>query len=140
MTTPPNRATRILVVDDDLEFRRLVMTWLVRRGFDVTLAHDGVSAIATARKSPPDVVLLDLHIPAGDGFTMLDRMRDLPFLVAVPIVVVSARAAAECRDQAVRLGAAAYLQKPVTADELVSTVARVVRHSTRAPSPELARG
>lgn len=115
---------KILIVDDD---RDLILALAVRlrgKGYDVVSASDGVSALATARKETPDLVLLDLGLPAGDGFVVLERMRSLIPLAATPIIVLSARDAASNKERVLKLGAVAFFQKPPDNDELLSAIRR----------------
>jgi DNA-binding response OmpR family regulator len=76
------------------------------------------AAIATAQKEQPDLVILDLGLPAGDGFLVLDRLRQRPNLEMVPVIVRSARDPQTNEDRALMAGAAAYFQKPADNDEL----------------------
>lgn len=80
---------KILVVDDDMDFLRLMKVWLEREGYEVAVAVDGISGLSTARKESPDLIVLDVGMPAGGGATTLERMKKLVPLAGVPIVVVT---------------------------------------------------
>src|SRR5271170_4264329 len=104
---------KIMIVEDD----NLQLTTLARRlksaGFEVTGARDGLSAIGIARKEQPDLILLDLGLPAGDGFVVLQRLQ---------LIINSSGIPVGNRDAALRAGAIAYFQKPVNFDVLLPAI------------------
>jgi DNA-binding response OmpR family regulator len=83
------------------------------RGCRVSAAEDAISAVRCAVSDPPDIVVLDIGLPGGEGFLVMQRFRALPALAAVPVIVVTGRPPQELRHRAQQLGAAAFLQKPV---------------------------
>lgn len=113
---------KILIIDDDQQLVLALGVRLRGTGYDVAFAVDGISAIATARNEAPDLVLLDLGLPAGDGFWVLERMKSLISLAATPIIVLSARDAATNKERAQKLGAVAFFQKPPDNAELLSAI------------------
>lgn len=123
---------KILIVEDE----NLQLTLLARRlkpaGFEIVAARDGMSAISTARKEQPDLILLDLGLPAGDGFVVLNRLQMLVNTNTIPIIVVSSRDPKGNRDAAVKAGAIDYFQKPVDVDALV----KAIHNALGLPSPE----
>lgn len=90
------------------------------------VAPDAIAAIATARKEKPDVVVLDLGLPGGDGFTVMQRLKSNVDLMLVPIVVVSARDPLLNEERALKAGAEAFLQKPVENAELLAVIERAL--------------
>jgi two-component system cell cycle response regulator len=90
--------------------------------YAVVHASDGVNAISVARKERPEVILLDIGLPAGDGFVVMERLHRLVDVAHVPIIIVSARDAASYAEQAINVGAYAFLQKPVNNQELLDTI------------------
>jgi DNA-binding response OmpR family regulator len=94
------------------------------------LAVDAVDAIAEARKHEPDLIILDLGLPAGDGFLVMERLKAIPSLAVIPIIVVSARELRANQRLALKAGAKAFLQKPLDSNELLA----VVRHALGEPS------
>ena len=90
--------------------------------YDTFFAIDGVSAVAEARKHMPDLILLDLGLPGGDGFNVMEWLAGNPYLVVIPIIVVSARTGHENRMRARKFGAKAFLEKPVENDELLAVI------------------
>jgi DNA-binding response OmpR family regulator len=103
---------KVMIIDDDEHLLLGLTARLKTNGYVVVWAGDAVAAISVARKEAPDLVILDLGLPAGSGFLVLDRMRALPELVAIPVIVLSARDPADNEKRALDAGAAAYFQKP----------------------------
>src|SRR5450432_3868496 len=99
---------KILIIDDDEHLLLGLTARLKAHGYGVVCATDAVSAIAMARKEAPDLVILDLGLPAGDGFVVLERMRVLPGLVATPVIVLSARDPAKNKKRALEAGSVAF--------------------------------
>jgi len=117
---------KILIVEDE----NLQLTMLARRlrssGFEVVGARDGMTAIAAARKEQPDLILLDLGLPAGDGFSVLQRLQMLISTNTIPVIVVSSRDAKTNTDAALKAGAIAYFQKPVDVEALLKTISEAL--------------
>jgi CheY-like chemotaxis protein len=117
---------RVLLVEDHPTMRRSLVAVLAAEGYEVAEAPDGVDGLAEAASSPPDAIVLDLHVPGIDGLEVLRRLRADPVTVGIPVIVVTATGE-EQRRTAMALGAAAYLTKPFGPPVLVETVARVLR-------------
>jgi len=81
---------KVLLVDDEPDFIRLMQFRLVCRGFDVLCAANGAEALDQARRALPDVVLLDLMLPDIDGFSICEILRSQPSTAGVPVILVSA--------------------------------------------------
>jgi len=120
---------KILVVDDDPDMRLSLHIRLKANSFDVVFAADGVTAIAAARKHMPSLVILDLGLPAGDGFTVMERLRQSDDLSLIPVIVVSARERNVNRGRSLKAGAKAFLQKPVDNTHLLSVIRQVLGES-----------
>ncbi|MHA3704025.1 response regulator transcription factor [Jatrophihabitans sp. YIM 134969] len=122
--------TRVLVVDDEPLLRRAVAMNLTGRGFEVTTAGDGRTALDLVVADRPDAVVLDLGLPDMDGTAVVVAAhRARPDL---PIVVLSARSASHDKVQALELGAVDYLTKPFDVGELVARLRSALRRSTPA--------
>jgi len=113
---------KILVVDDDADLVRALRLRLRANDFDIATAGDGYAAIAAAQKEHPDLIILDLGLPAGDGFVVLERLQNNDTLSAVPVIVLSARDPQANEARALKAGAAAYFQKPADNDELLNVI------------------
>ncbi len=113
---------KVLVVDDDTDFLRLMTVWLKHEGFEVSVAVDGLSAISTARKESPDLIVLDVGMPAGGGGTTLERMKNLIPLAGVPIVVVTGQGEETTPDQFLGAGADGFVRKMQGKDAILATL------------------
>lgn len=113
------RRRRILVADDDRPTLEAVKLRLEAAGFEVRQAEDGYQAVALARHEPPDLVVLDVGMPAGDGFSVHERLRLIPELASVPIIYMTGASPDEVDRRAMRDGARAVLHKPFRGIELV---------------------
>ena len=113
---------KILIVDDDVDIRIGLSARLRAHGYTTVFAEDGFSATSIARRESPDLILLDLGLPAGDGFVVLERLRTNTLLAAIPVIVISARDAESNEKRALEAGATAYFQKPVANEALLAAV------------------
>jgi DNA-binding response OmpR family regulator len=113
---------KILVVEDDADVRLGYRVLLRAHNYDTFFAVDSVGAVSEARKHRPDLILLDLGLPAGDGFIVMERFRTNTILGMIPVIVVSARDPHQNKERALKAGASAYLQKPWNDDELLDTI------------------
>jgi DNA-binding response OmpR family regulator len=113
---------KILVVDDDPDLVRALRLRLRANNYEVASACDGYSAIAAAQKERPALIILDLGLPAGDGFVVLDRLQNSDALSSVPVIVLSARDPQSNEERALKAGAAAFFQKPADNDELMNVI------------------
>jgi DNA-binding response OmpR family regulator len=115
----------ILIVEDDPDVRNGLHIRLKANGYATVLAADAPSSISQARKHAPDLIILDLGLPGGDGFLVMDRFKANPSLAVIPIIIVSARDVHANHQRALKAGAKAFLQKPVDNAELL----RVIRQT-----------
>jgi DNA-binding response OmpR family regulator len=113
---------KILVVEDDADVRLGYQVLLKANYYDTFLAADGVSAVSEARAHQPDLIILDLGLPAGDGFIVLERFRANPDLAEIPVIVVSARDLHPNKERALKAGAKAFVQKPWNDNELLAII------------------
>jgi CheY-like chemotaxis protein len=114
------RDFKVLLVDDEQEFIEALSERLKMRGMDATLALDGEQALAAVKGDEPDVVLLDLKMPGMDGLEVLRRIKKA--YSHLQVVMLTGHGTEEDGEQALRLGAYAYLLKPVDLDQLVETL------------------
>src|SRR5690348_1131894 len=113
---------KILIVDDDPDLRQALRLRLRANQYDTVSASDGYSAIAQAYKERPNLIILDLGLPAGDGFIVLDRLQKDDKLSTIPVVVLTARDPQGNEQRALRSGAAAFFQKPADNAELLNVI------------------
>ena len=117
---------KILIVDDDPDVRLGLHIRLKANHYNVIFAVDGMASIAEARKHKPDLIILDLGLPAGDGFSVMERLKANDSLSLIPVIVVSARDVTANMDLALKAGAKAFLQKPVDNAQLLSVIRKVL--------------
>jgi two-component system KDP operon response regulator KdpE len=125
---------KILIVDDDPDVRLGLHVRLKANHYDVIFATDGMASIAEARKHMPDLIILDLGLPAGDGFSVMERLKKNDSLSLIPVIVVSARDRSANKDRALKAGATAYLQKPVDNGQLLSVVRKALGEKNNTPA------
>jgi DNA-binding response OmpR family regulator len=123
---------KILIVDDDPDIRQGMHVRLEHSGYATCFAADALSGVAMAGKEEPDLIVLDLGLPAGDGFLLIERLKMHPTLGVIPIIVVSARDARANRERAIKAGATAFLQKPVDNAEFLAVIRKALGEFTSA--------
>jgi two-component system KDP operon response regulator KdpE len=121
---------KILIIEDDPDVRLGYHIRLAANDYETFFAADGVASIAQANKHRPDLIILDLGLPAGDGFVVLDRLRAMPHLAVIPVIVVSARDPLANRVRALEAGARAFLQKPVDNTKLLELMSECLGTAT----------
>jgi len=126
---------RVLIVEDDDVIAKGMAAHLAAAGFDATWVANGVAGLARLRHERPDVCVVDLMLPALDGWKLIETARANG--IGTPLVVVSARGSEDDRVQTLELGADDYLVKPFSMRELVARVRVAARRGVRAQSREL---
>jgi DNA-binding response OmpR family regulator len=121
---------KILIVDDNADIRLGMHLRLKANHYQTFFAADAISGVAEAQKHQPDLIVLDLGLPAGDGFSVMESLNKIPALAVIPIIVVSARDVLGNQKRALEAGARAFLQKPVNDAELLA----VIRQSLGEPA------
>ena len=116
----------VLVVDDSITVRRVTQRLLLREGYRVALAVDGVQAIERLSDERPALVLTDIEMPRMDGFDLLRHIRGQVTLQDLPVIMITSRIASKHRELAMTLGVNHYLGKPYAEDELLA----LIRHYT----------
>lgn len=116
------RKTTILVIDDDANFRNLLRIHLSHAGYALEVAEDGVEGGRAVLACSPDLVLCDLSMPYLDGFELLSLLRGDEHTASIPLIVLSGRGDVDAASRALQLGAADFLTKPVTREQLLDSV------------------
>ncbi len=128
----PSSVPLVLVVDDSITVRRVTQRLLLREGYRVALAADGLQAIERMQQERPTVVLSDIEMPRMDGFDLVRNIRNDPRLAALPVIMITSRMAEKHREHARALGVDHYLGKPYAEDELLGLLAHYVHHAALA--------
>ena len=113
---------KILVIEDDPVARADLQARLEANGYIVARAADAASALTVVNRERPDLILLDLGLPAGDGFLVLERLRKIEVLAAIPVLIITGRSDAETRKRGDAMGLAPVLAKPVGTEVLLAAI------------------
>jgi DNA-binding response OmpR family regulator len=126
--------SKIMIVDDDPDLRQALRLRLRANHYETVNAVDGYSAIALAYKEHPDLIILDLGLPAGNGFVVLDRLQKDDKLSEIPVIVLTARDPQSSERRALESGAAAFFQKPADNAELMDVIRATLSHTANGPA------
>ena len=124
---------KILIIDDDLELLRGLRVRLTSCGFDVQLAPDAILAMQLALKIKPDLILLDIGLPGGDGYLTMTRLQSHLHLAHVPIIIMTAGDASMHEDRALKAGADAFFQKPIDNQQLLAAIYKALGETKTRP-------
>jgi DNA-binding response OmpR family regulator len=113
---------RVLVVDDDPDMTRLVGAALSSAGFECLAAYDALQGMVVAQREAPALIIVDLHMPAGGGLKLLEKLRASLKTASIPVLVVTADTASDLPARATALGARGFLHKPLDLAHLVDSV------------------
>jgi two-component system KDP operon response regulator KdpE len=127
------RKKRILVADDDAGMRLALAIRLRANNYEVVSASDGMSVVEEARRHTPDLILLDLGMPGGDGFTVMNMLQEDEPEASIPVIVLSGRNRATHIGPVRDAGAALFLQKPADTEQLLAAIERVLRNAPPPP-------
>lgn len=132
----PDRSTiRILIINDDVEFASVLRMHLVAAGYAAEVAEDAVEGGKSLLARPPALVLCDIAMPYMNGLELMSLMRTDAHSASIPVVFISGRSDGETMARAVELGAADFLAKPVTREQLLQTVKACLQAGGRRAAP-----
>src|SRR5207302_2408649 len=129
---------RVFIIEDDRDIVELVRYNLANEGFQVTAAYDGVTGLATLKKTPPDILLLDLMLPKLSGLEICREIRRDETLNRLPILMLTARGEEADRVVGLEMGADDYVTKPFSPRELAARVKALLRRAEPADEVERA--
>lgn len=113
---------KILIVEDDKKIATALAVRLKAEGFQVEFAMDAIMGVASARRLEPDLIILDISMPAGDGFTVAERLRGLTQTMLTPFIFLTASKQPGLRQRAMEAGAADFFEKPYEPEALMSAI------------------
>jgi len=126
----------ILIVEDELDVQKVVAKRLTSRGFTVHCASDGYQAVEKAHKVAPDLIVLDLQLPAGDGLSVLRKLRISDSTKKTHIVVLTGMTNELIKQSVLTEGVDAYLQKPYDSQVLLETIDKILGKKENPPDSE----
>jgi two-component system cell cycle response regulator DivK len=115
----------VLLIEDNEQNRYLATFLLEQHGYEVVAAVDGPRALAVVESLVPDLILLDIQLPAMDGYTVARLLRELASLRATPIIAVTSYAMVGDREKSMAAGCNGYIEKPINPETFVNEIERV---------------
>ena len=122
----PDAEKKILIIDDSADWVRLLTTTLQKEGYKIEVAFDAISAIRQALESNPNLIILDIRMPAGGGIRVLQNIRRSNKTFNLPVVVLTGVEEKEIRDEVEKLGVSGYLMKSADTGELLKKIKEVL--------------
>jgi len=113
---------KILVVEDDLDIAEALSLRLEAAGYDVIKAHDVILGTMAAVNAKPDLAILDVSMPGGNGLMLAERIKENAEIADMPFLFITASKRPEIREQAIALGAVGFIEKPYDASQLMDLV------------------
>jgi len=124
---------KILIVDDERDIVKALMIRLQGAGYEVVTAFDGAQGVFMAHKEKPDLILLDIRMPAGNGFSVAQRLKRSMHTFTIPVIFLTGSPEKNAEEKAMALGARFYVKKPYDPEELLDAIKRALEeesHST----------
>jgi len=117
---------KILIVDDERDIVKALTIRLQRAGYEVVTAFDGAQGIFMAHKEKPDLIILDIRMPAGNGFNVAEKLKQSVDTPAIPVIFLTGSPEKDSEKKAMALGARFYIKKPYDPEELLDAIERAV--------------
>jgi DNA-binding response OmpR family regulator len=117
---------KILIVDDERDIVKALMIRLQANGYEVVTAFDGAQGVFMAHKEKPDLIILDIRMPAGDGFSVAERLKRSTHTFTIPVIFLTGSPEKDAEGRAMELGARFYIKKPYDPEELLDAVKRAI--------------
>jgi DNA-binding response OmpR family regulator len=125
---------KILIVDDERDIVKAVMIRLQGAGYEVVTAFDGAQGVFMAHKEKPDLIILDIRMPAGNGFSVAQRLKRSMHTFTIPVIFLTGSPEKNAEEKAMALGARFYIKKPYDPEELLDAIKRALEEG---PDPSL---
>lgn len=118
---------KVVIIEDHLELARMIKSLLVSRGYEVAIAGDAYQGIKLIREQNPNIILLDIMLPAGGGWSILQRLKGSP-LEAIPVVILTAKQIdMDIRVKAKEMNIASIISKPFVNEHLIETIGGILK-------------
>jgi CheY-like chemotaxis protein len=124
---------KILIVDDERDIIKALTIRLRGAGYEVVTAFDGAQGIFTAHKENPDLIILDIRMPAGNGFSVAEKLKESVNTLAIPVIFLTGSPEKNSEEKAMALGARFYVKKPYDPEELLDAVSRALKKEPDQP-------
>ena len=118
---------KILIIEDEQDVVRLLAARLTHSGFETVIAADGVQGVQFTHKEKPDLIILDLMLPAGDGLSVLENLRLSAYSRYIPVVILTGVKDEEYKNKVIQKGVEAYFEKPYNPDELINLIKDILK-------------
>jgi len=122
---------KILILEDDTKIANALAIRLEAAGYDVLTARDGLQGLKSIKEGPPDLIISDIWMPVGIGFSVAQRLREMG-LAGIPVIFITASKLAGLREAAKQLGAVGFFEKPYDPEQLLEAVARALTPESQA--------
>ena len=117
---------KILVVDDEINVLKVIASRLKANNYDVVTASDSIYAIKKAIEEKPDLIILDIKMPAGGGISAFENLRLLDSTMTIPIIFITAHPTEEIKRKVLEMGAEDFVAKPFSPDDLLTKVRKAL--------------
>lgn len=124
-------AKKILIVDDNKHIALLLASRLKANKYEIVVAYDVVQAVAQAFKEKPDLILLDIKMPAGGGISVMDNLRNSADTAVIPVIVITAYPSTEIQREVKEMGAVDFISKPFKAEDVLSRIRKALGEVSR---------
>src|SRR5258706_1387894 len=127
---------KVLIIEDDQKIALALCVRLKARGYTTWIAEDAINGLKLAVANRPDLILLDISLPAGNGLRLAEHLKTLPDTRRTPVIFATASKESDLRQKAIELGAAGLLRKPYDAETLLRVVEHALANNESKPSAE----
>jgi DNA-binding response OmpR family regulator len=124
---------KILIVDDERDIVKALAIRLQSRGYQTVVAFDGAQGVFMAHKEKPHLILLDIRMPAGDGFSVAEKLKESKSTRKIPVIFLTGSPELEAEEKAMALGARFYIKKPYDPEELLDAIERALQTKRTEP-------
>ncbi len=118
---------KILIVDDERDIVKALTIRLQSKGYQTVVAFDGVQGVFMAHKERPHLIILDIRMPAGDGFSVAEKLKESKSTCNIPIIFLTGSPEVNAEEKAFAIGARFYIKKPYDPEELLDAIERALR-------------
>jgi len=124
-------AKKILIVDDDKRIALLLASRLKANRYEISVAYDAIQAVAKAVKEKPDLIILDIKMPAGGGMSVMENLGNSADTAVIPVIAITAYPGLEVQRRAKELGAVAFFSKPFKAEDILLMIKKILEQSSQ---------